>query len=39
LDVTSIVTHKVALENIHDGLALMNERRSLEVLVYRKGVK
>ncbi len=39
LDVTSIVTHKVALEDIHDGFTLMKELKSLKVLVYPRGVK
>ena len=37
LDTTSIVTHRVALKDIHQGLALMKSRQSLKVLVYPTG--
>ncbi len=34
LDTESIVTHRVSLANIHDGLDLMKNKQSLKVLVY-----
>jgi len=33
----AIVTHRVPLDNIHEGLRLMKEKQSLKVLVYPSG--
>lgn len=37
LDAGSIVTHRVTLKDIHQGLDLMKKRQSLKVLVYPTG--
>jgi len=34
IDLSRLVTHRVSLENIHDGINLMKEKQSLKVLVY-----
>jgi L-iditol 2-dehydrogenase len=38
VDTRAVVTHKVALEDIHRGLELMKSQKSLKVLVYPGGV-
>jgi len=37
IDHQKIITHRVSLENIHQGLQLMKERQSLKVLVFPPG--
>jgi L-iditol 2-dehydrogenase len=34
IDTSAIITHRVSLANIHDGIALMKNKQSLKVLVY-----
>jgi len=34
IDAEAIITHRVSLENIHEGLDLMIDKQSLKVLVY-----
>jgi len=34
IDTSAIITHRISLENIHDGIALMKNKQSLKVLVY-----
>ncbi|MCL5104775.1 MAG: alcohol dehydrogenase catalytic domain-containing protein [Armatimonadetes bacterium] len=38
IDLRGIVTHRVSLDNIHEGLELMKSRQSLKVMVYPQGV-
>ncbi len=37
IDATNLITHRLALEEIHTGLALMKDRKSLKVLIYPSG--
>jgi len=37
LKVDSIVTHKISLENIHEGIELMKTQQSFKILVYPAG--
>lgn len=37
IDLSAVITHKVALADIHEGLALMKNKQSLKVLVYPRG--
>jgi len=37
IDADRVITHRLPLEEIHAGLALMKERKSLKVLMYPKG--
>jgi len=34
IDTSAIITHRVSLENIHEGLGLMKNKQSMKVLVY-----
>ncbi len=34
IDYEKIVTHRVSLENIHEGFELMKQKQSLKVLVF-----
>ena len=37
IDVGSVITHRLPLEEIHTGFALMKERKSLKILLYPAG--
>jgi len=37
IDADKVITHRLPLEKIHAGLALMKERKSLKVLMYPEG--
>ena len=37
IDTASIITHRISLENLHEGLDLMKARQSLKVMVYPRG--